>query len=414
MNRKYDVIVVGGGAAGMMAASAAASAGACCLLLEAGPRVGRKILITGKGRCNITNSCTVEEILENVRRNKSFLYSSLYSFTNQQIIDFFEKLGVKTKVERGGRVFPVSDKAAEVADALEKELVSLGVGIFKKVKVIDIKVLNNKAAGVLCSDGMEYKSNKIILACGGASYPVTGSDGNGYELARRLGHDVIAPRGVLTGLDSSEKWIKDAMGLSLKNVNLSLYDKGRNVFDMQGEMLFTHYGISGPIVLTGSSSLFDSDFRDVYAKIDLKPALDEEKLDKRLIRDFAENSRKDFSNALDNLLPRKLIPVIVDLSGINKDKKVNQVTAQERRDLVELLKGLKLIITGARPVSEAIITAGGVKVSQINPSTMESKLVEGLFFCGEMIDVDANTGGFNLTIAFSTGHLAGKSATGGD
>ncbi|MBN1623403.1 MAG: aminoacetone oxidase family FAD-binding enzyme, partial [Clostridia bacterium] len=286
INRKYDVIVVGGGAAGMMAASAAASAGACCLLLEAGPRVGRKILITGKGRCNITNSCTVEEILENVRRNKSFLYSSLYSFTNQQIIDFFEKLGVKTKVERGGRVFPVSDKAAEVADALEKELVSLGVGIFKKVKVIDIKVLNNKAAGVLCSDGMEYKSNKIILACGGASYPVTGSDGNGYELARRLGHDVIAPRGVLTGLDSSEKWIKDAMGLSLKNVNLSLYDKGRNVFDMQGEMLFTHYGISGPIVLTGSSSLFDSDFRDVYAKIDLKPALDEEKLDKRLIRDF--------------------------------------------------------------------------------------------------------------------------------
>jgi predicted Rossmann fold flavoprotein len=233
-------------------------------------------------------------------------------------------------------------------------------------------------------------------------------------LARRLGHDIIAPRGVLTGLDSSEKWIKDVMGLSLKNVNLSLYDKGRIVFDMQGEMLFTHYGISGPIVLTGSSSLFESDFKDVHAKIDLKPALDEEKLDKRLIRDFAENSRKDFSNALDNLLPRKLIPVTVDLSGINKDKKVNQITAQERRDLVELLKGLKLIITGARPLSEAIVTAGGVKVSQINPSTMESKLIDGLYFCGEMIDVDANTGGYNLTIAFSTGHLAGKSAAGGD
>ena len=261
----------------MMAASAAASEGAHCLLLEAGPRLGRKILITGKGRCNITNDCTVEEILDNVRRNRNFLYSSLYTFTNEMIIRYFEMLGVKTKVERGGRVFPVSDKASDVADALEKNIKSLGVTIYRKIKITDVIVEGEKAIGVKDKEGRMYHAEKIILACGGASYPVTGSDGNGYEIAGRQGHEIIPPKGVLTGLDSSENWLKDVMGLSLKNVNLSIYDSDSEIFSMQGEMLFTHFGISGPIVLTGSSSLFDSDFKDVHAIIDLKPALDEEK-----------------------------------------------------------------------------------------------------------------------------------------
>ena len=412
--RNFDIIIVGGGAAGMMAASSAAGEGAKCLLLESGPRVGRKILITGKGRCNITNICSIEEILDNVRRNRNFLYSALYSFTNQNIIEYFESRGVRTKTERGGRIFPVSDKASDVAGALEADLLAKGVTIYKNSRVADVLVLKNNSFEVSDNEGRKYYGNKLILACGGASYPATGSDGNGYDLAAGLGHKIIPPRGVLTGLDSSESWIKEAMGLSLRNVMLTLYERGNCVFSMQGEMLFTHFGISGPIVLTGSSSLFDSDFKDVNAVIDLKPALDEDKLDKRILRDFSENSRKDFANALDDLLPKKLIPIIIRLSGIDKSKKVNQISSEERKTLVSLLKGLELRITGSRPLSEAIVTAGGVSVKDINPSTMESRVVKNLYFGGEMIDVDANTGGYNLTIAFSTGHLAGKNAAGGN
>jgi len=397
----------------MMAASAAAEKGSDCILLESGNRLGNKIRITGKGRCNITNDCDIESIMDNVRRNRNFLYSSLYTFTNHEIVEYFEKLGVKTKIERGGRVFPVSDKADDVALAMENDIRSRGVRVIKNSKAVDILTDGKSAVGAVDANGTRFSASRVILACGGASYPSTGSDGNGYDLAKKTGHEIVSPRGVLTGLNSTTPWVEKVMGLSLRNVNLGIFESGCEIFSMQGEMLFTHYGISGPIVLTASSALFDSRFSDVTAVLDLKPALDSEKLDRRLQRDFTENSRKDFSNSLDKLLPRKMIPIIVELSGIEATKKVNQITAGERKKLVELLKNLEIKITGSRPINEAIVTAGGVAVEQINPSTMESRIIDNLYFCGEMMDIDANTGGYNLTLAFSTGHLAGSCAAEG-
>lgn len=406
--KKYDVIVVGGGAAGLMASATVASMGLNCLLLEKKDRTGRKILITGKGRCNITNDCSIEDIFANIRRNPRFLYSSIYSFTNNDIINFFNSKGIKTKIERGGRVFPVSDNAADIADALLKNATDAGVIVKTDADVVMVSVLNGCVDGVICNEQI-FKSDRVILACGGASYPATGSDGSGFKLAEKAGHTIITPKGSLTGLNTKQTWPKEVMGITLKNVNLRLFDDEKEVFSMQGELLLAHFGITGPIVLTGSASLADSSFKNTTASIDLKPALDHETLDKRILRDFSESLRKQFSNSLDKLLPARLIPVIIKLSGINPDKKVNQITTEERGNLVSLLKDLKLEITGLRPLSEAIVTAGGVSTKEINPSTMESKIVKGLYFCGEMIDVDANTGGYNLTIAFSTGRLAGIS-----
>jgi len=406
--KKYDVIVVGGGAAGLMAATTAAREGCSCLLLEKKDRTGRKILITGKGRCNITNDCDIDGIFGNIRRNPRFLYSAIYSFTNNDIIEFFNSKGVKTKTERGGRVFPVSDSASDVADALYENAVTNGVVIKTGANVSMVSVSEGKVRGVKCGNNI-FESDKVILACGGASYPATGSDGAGFILAEKVGHKIIPPKGSLTGLNTKQTWPKDVMGITLKNVGLKLFIGTKEIFYMQGELLLTHFGISGPIVLTGSAGLAATNYKNTTAVIDLKPALDIEKLDKRILRDFSESSRKQFSNSLDKLLPSGLIPTIIKLSGIDPDKKVNQITQVERKSLVELFKNLKLDITGARPLKEAIITAGGVSTVEINPSTMESKIVNGLYFCGEMIDVDANTGGYNLTIAFSTGRLAGLS-----
>lgn len=406
--KKYDVIVVGGGAAGLMAAASAAEGGCSCLLLEKKDRTGRKLLITGKGRCNITNDCDINSVFQNIRRNPRFLYSAIYSFTNNDIIDFFNSKGVETKTERGGRVFPVSDKAADVADILYENAILSGVTIKTGANVSSISFSEGKVNGVKCGENI-FEADKVIMACGGASYPATGSDGAGFRLAEKTGHKIITPKGSLTGLNTRQTWPKDVMGISLKNVGLSLSINNNEIFYMQGELLLTHFGISGPIVLTGSAELAATDYINTTASIDLKPALDYEKLDKRILRDFSENSRKQFSNSLDKLLPSGLIPTIIKLSGIDPDKKVNQITQEERKFLVELLKNIKLDITGARPISEAIVTAGGVCTGEINPSTMESKIIKGLYFCGEMIDVDANTGGYNLTIAFSTGRLAGLS-----
>lgn len=409
LQKKYDVIVVGGGAAGLSAASSVASQGLSCLLLEKNDRTGKKLLITGKGRCNITNDCDIDGVLMNIRRNPRFLYSALYSFTNHDIIDFFNNLGVMTKTERGGRVFPVSDKASDVADALYEHALSNGVLIKTNMSVTELIIENGTMAGVKCQNA-SFLSDRVILACGGASYPATGSDGSGFRLAGDAGHRIIKPTGSLTGLNTKEDWPRQAMGITLRNVGFRIHKDNKEIFNLQGELLLTHFGISGPIVLTGSASLAGSDYKNTYASIDLKPALDPDKLDKRILRDFTQESRKQFSNSLNKLIPSGLIPIIINLSGIDPEKKVNQITQSERKRLVDLLKGLKLEITGARPLKEAIVTAGGVDTREINPSTMESKIIKGLYFCGEMIDVDANTGGYNLTIAFSTGRLAGLSS----
>lgn len=410
--KKCDVIIVGGGASGLLAAATAAEMGMSCLLLEKKDRTAKKILITGKGRCNITNDCEIEDIFLNIRRNPRFLYSSIYSFSNTDIINFFNSKGVKTKTERGGRVFPESDRASDIADALYQNAISSGVAIKTDSEVSEVTVKNSKVTGVICN-GQFFESNKVILACGGASYPATGSDGSGFKLAGQAGHSIITPKGSLTGLNTKQTWTKEVMGVTLKNVGLRLFDNEKELFQMQGELLLSHFGITGPIVLTGSASLADSSFKNTKAFIDLKPALNHEMLDKRIIRDFSENLRKQFKNSLEKLLPARLIPAIIQLSGIDPDKKVNQITQTERRNLVDLFKNLKLDITGLRPLSEAIVTAGGVCTMEINPSTLESKLVKDLYFCGEMIDVDANTGGYNLTIAFSTGRLAGASCAEG-
>ncbi|MFO7611656.1 MAG: aminoacetone oxidase family FAD-binding enzyme [Clostridia bacterium] len=405
--KTYDVIVVGAGASGLMASSSAAGSGASCLVLEQKKRPGSKILITGKGRCNITNDCEIEQVFDNVRRNRRFLYSSIYSFTNDDIIRHFNGLGVTTKVERGGRVFPISDKASDVVEALATDAVKKGAVIHTGMKAAHIIIDDGVVAGVECSDGTVFHGRNVILACGGASYPATGSDGSGYLLAREAGHNIIAPRGSLTGLETSQKWVAGVSGLTLKNVGLGIRKSGKNIFYMQGELLMTHFGISGPITLTASAYLADAGFEDAQASIDLKPALDAEKLDARILRDFTAASNKQFSNSLGALLPSSLIMPIIAMSGIDPVKKCNQITAAERKGLAALLKYISLDITGPRPLEEAIVTAGGVDVSEINPSTLESNLVKGLYFCGEIIDVDANTGGFNLTIAFSTGRLAG-------
>jgi len=401
------VVVIGGGAAGMMAAGTAAGRGLNVTLIEKNNRLGKKLLITGKGRCNITNNADIEDFIQNVPVNGSFLYSAFYTFPNTSLIELLNQLGLKTKVERGGRVFPESDKASDVVKTLEKYMKQSKVNIVHG-EVVQIKTHHKKVTGVVLKTGQEIAADSIIVATGGMSYPETGSTGDGYRFARQLGHTVTELKPSLVSLETKEDWVKKLQGLSLKNVQVCLYNSHhKKIFSDFGEMLFTHYGVSGPIILSASSHIRNLQNEDYYLVIDLKPALSNEQLDKRIQRDFEKYSRKYYINALDDLLPKKLIPVVVELSGIAYDKPVNQITKAERLGIVELLKNLSLHIKGFRPLKEAIVTSGGVHVDEINPATMESKLIEGLYFAGEVIDVDAYTGGFNLQIAFSTGYLAG-------
>ena len=407
------VIVIGGGASGLMAAGFAGK-NADVLILEKNDRIGRKLAITGKGRCNVTNSSDISEFIENTPGNGRFLYSAFYSFTNDDTINFFNKLGVETKVERGGRVFPVSDSAKDIVNALGRFIRENNVKIKYNVVAKEVITENGKVTGVKLSNEEVINCDKVIIATGGKSYPATGSTGDGYEMAKKLGHKIIAPKPSLVGLVSYTDWIAKLQGLSLKNIQFRLFDsKNREIYSEFGEMLFTHFGVSGPIVLSGSRVLHkymdeNRNVSGIKARIDLKPALDDKKLDLRVQRDFQKYINKELKNALYDLLPEKLVPVIISLSGIDEKKKVNVITAEERKKIVELLKGLEFEINELRPIDEAIVTAGGVSTDEINPSTMESKLVNGLYFCGEVIDVDAYTGGFNLQIAFSTAFLAGN------
>lgn len=404
----YDVIVVGGGAAGLMAAGTAASRGLKVLLIEKNDRIGKKILISGKGRCNITNNTDVEGLIENTPGNGTFLYSAFYTFSNMDLINLLNRLGLETKVERGGRVFPVSDKAKDVVDVLYKYVRENGAEIRLNTEVKSLEIADGRVTGVRLSDDSVVLAGKVIICTGGMSYPGTGSTGDGYVMAKTVGHRIVDLKPSLVALLTKEEYIKELQGLSLRNIEITVTDKkGRKVYSDFGELLFTHFGLSGPVILSASRHILPYGYKDVKIAIDLKPALDEAKLDSRIQRDFEEYSRKQFKNSLDDLLPQKLIPVIIKLSQIPPDKFVNQITKTERHNLVMLLKHFEATVCGARSIKEAIVTAGGVDTREINPSTMESKITEGLFFAGEVIDVDAYTGGFNLTIAFSTGYLAG-------
>ena len=400
------VAVIGGGPAGMIAAGRLKNRVDKVILIEKNPMLGKKLRITGKGRCNITNVADIEDIMANIPTNSRFLYSALYSFTNDDVIELMHSLGVPTKVERGGRVFPESDSARDVAEALKRYALGKNVTLLKE-SATGIIVKDGKVAGVKCGD-KEIPADSVIVATGGVSYPLTGSTGDGYRFAENMGHTVVAPKPSLVPLETKEKWVADVMGLALKNVELTLWSGEKKIYTDFGEMLFTHFGVSGPIILSASCHLKKA--KDVKITIDLKPALSEEQLDKRILRDFEAAGKKHLQNSLDELLPRALIPVIIKEAGLDGHKEVCSITKEERRKLLLAMKKLTLTVTGTRPVAEAIITSGGVKVSEINPSTMESKLVPGLYFAGEVIDVDAYTGGFNLQIAFSTGYLAGENA----
>ena len=401
------VIIIGGGPSGMMAAYEAAKSGAKVALFEKNDRLGKKLAITGKGRCNLTNACEVEELIQNVPQNASFLYSAFYTFTNDDTRSFFETLGVPLKVERGGRVFPVSDKADDIVYALNNAIREAGVKVVHTA-VKEVLVRDGVAIGVETADGKKYAADRVVVATGGMSYPQTGSTGDGYRFAKDAGHTVTEIRPSLVPLVTKEHY--DLTGLSLKNTAIKVYQGKKCIYEDFGEMLFTHYGVSGPMILSASAHLREEG--EYQLSIDLKPALSEKELDARILRDFEKVSRKHFSHALDDLLPRKMIPVIIERSGIDPQKEVNSVTKEERARLRSLLKDFALTVTGKRPIAEAIITSGGVNVKEIDPGTMESKLCKGLYFAGEVIDCDAYTGGFNLQIAFSTGYIAGKNAGG--
>lgn len=408
--KNKTVIVIGAGAAGLIAAGTAAENGASVTLIEKNSRVGRKIMITGKGRCNLTNNCDVQTYISNVPVNGRFLYSAINNFSPSDTMMFFENLGLELKTERGNRVFPASDKAVDVVDTL-----------YSYVKKLKVDIVNDTALSLAFEDGAVckvkcqnavYEADSAVVCCGGKSYPLTGSTGDGYTLAKQAGHTIITPKPSLVPLESNDNDCKSMQGLSLKNVSLKIINRqnGKTEYSDFGEMLFTHFGISGPMVLSASSHLRDISTKDYYAQIDLKPALTIEQLDKRLQHDFNENANKDVSNAFSKLLPRKIIVPVLKRWGVPFDKKCNVITKEERKRLCELLKAFTVDISGFRPIEEAIITSGGVKVSELNPKTMESKLVRGLYFAGEVIDCDAYTGGFNLQIAWSTGRLAGENA----
>ena len=423
-----NVVVIGGGPAGMMSAISSAENGNNVILLEKKERLGRKLLITGKGRCNITSSLPINEFIQNIPGNGQFLYSAFKNYTNNDIIDFLNKEGLDVKEERGNRIFPVTDKSLDVLKCFTNKLKELNVKIeynmqvteivpqneYGNLKVIAHELKNNEQYG----NTKTFEAEKVILATGGNSYPLTGSTGDGYELAKKLGHTVTKIRPSLVPLEAFEQnMCKELQGLSLRNVNIQFKNKENNkvIYDDFGEMLFTHFGVSGPTILSSTAHLVRYKNIDELLKnkkivlnIDFKPALSEEKLDERILRDFDEFKNKQFKNSLDKLLPQKLIPVIIEKSGINPEKKVNEINKKERHRLVNLLKNFEVVIKGFRPIDEAIITSGGINIKEINPKTMESKLVEGLYFAGEIIDVDAYTGGFNLQIAYSTGYTAGQ------
>ena len=407
------VIIIGGGAAGMLAAGAAAERGASVVLLERNDKLGKKLYITGKGRCNMTNAVMPDELIENVPGNASFLYSAFYGFGAFETITLFEQLGLRTKTERGNRVFPASDKASDVIKALAHYAARGGVEVRLRSVVQEISLQNGTVTGVV-ANGEFLAADAVIVATGGLSYPMTGSTGDGYRFARTAGHHVSKLRPSLVPLKTKEQWVPSLQGLSLKNVELTVRNGKKKLFDGFGEMLFTHEGVSGPLVLSASRYVLDVLRDGCTLHIDLKPALSDKELDARLLRDFAAAINKDFRNCLDALLPQKLIPVIVGLSGIDPMKKAHDIKKEERLCLGALIKNLRMTIVGTAGFDEAVITAGGVAVDEINPSTMESKIVKGLYFAGEVIDVDAYTGGFNLQIAFSTGRAAGIGAAGGE
>ncbi len=410
------VVVIGGGPAGMMSAISAAKSGDKVVLLEKNNILGKKILITGKGRCNITSSLDIDDFINNIPGNGRFLYSAFENFDNKDIIELLKKEGVSVKEERGNRYFPTSDRAEDVRMALERETKKAGVDVELNSKVCGIEIEDSRVKSVVLENG-KIDADKIILATGGKSYPLTGSNGEGYKIAEELGHTIKDVRGSLVPLIAEKSVCSKMQGLSLRNVGIMLYDieKDKKIYSDFGEMLFTHFGVSGPTILSGSAHLLrykDVDKKisngKIVLKIDLKPALSFEQLDARILRDFTEVKNKQFKNSLDKLLPKKMIDVVIDKSKIDPEKHVNEITREERMNLIKLLKCFEIRIDGFRPVDEAIVTAGGISVKEINPKTMESKIVSGLYFAGEIIDVDAYTGGFNLQIAYSTGFTAGK------
>lgn len=404
------VIVVGGGAAGMMAAISAADSGEEVVLIEKNEKLGKKVYITGKGRCNITNDSDVENLLKNVRSNPKFLYSAFYTFDSYRMMDFLESEGLRLKTERGNRVFPESDKSSDVIKTLKKALEKRKVKILLNTKVLGVEIENGICNGVRVQSGEKsdrYAADKVIVATGGCSYQSTGSTGDGYRFAKAADIKVTKCYPSLVPFNIDSDIPKRLQGLSLRNVRMTLFDKGKALYEELGEMLFTHFGVSGPLVLSASTLASGKDMSQMEIGIDLKPALSKEQLDERILRDFSENKNSYFKNSLSRLLPAKLIPVIVELSEIDEQKQVNNVTKEERHRLVKLLKGLTFKIESLRGFNEAIITKGGVSVKEINPATMESKKVKGLFFAGEVLDLDAVTGGYNLQIAWSTGYLAG-------
>ncbi len=411
MSKTKNVIIIGGGAAGLMAAIVSAQKGNSVTVIEKNQKVGRKLMITGKGRCNVCNNCDIDTLVNNIPKNAKFLYSAFSSFGPSELMNFFESRGVSLKTERGNRVFPLSDKAVDIVDALYNAVLK------SKAKILNAtaeKLIHkeNKIIGVKLENGEILPCDSVILATGGMSYPLTGSTGDGYSMAKELNHTVTELKPSLVPLTIHEGFCTRLSGLSLKNVTLSVLEEGKKkpLFSELGEMLFTHFGISGPLALSASSHIRYMGKKNYIAYIDLKPALNLQQLDNRILRDFEVEQNKDFANSLDKLLPKSLIPVIIKLSGIEGSTKVNQITKEQRLKLCNIIKALPLHITGFRPIEEAIITSGGISVKEINPKTMESKLVEGLYFAGEIIDTDAYTGGFNLQIAFSTGFVAGSNA----
>ena len=403
------VAVVGGGAAGMMAAIVAARNGHKVQLFEKNEKLGKKVYITGKGRCNITNAADLEQIFANVVTNRKFLYSAFYGFDNQQTIQFFEELGVRTKIERGERVFPVSDKSSDVIQGMQRELNRLGVKLSLQTEVAGIKQKDGQVEGILLADGKFVSAGAVIVATGGLSYPSTGSTGDGCRFAKEMGHTVTKLSPSLVPFQIREEFVREMQGLSLKNVALQLYAGKKKIYDDFGEMLFTHFGVSGPLILSASSFVSKYiDKQEITLVLDLKPALSREQLDARIVRDFSEMQNKQFKNGLDKLLPKKMIPVVLSLSGIDPNKPIHSITKEERQRIVALLKGMELHLERLRGYNEAIITKGGVSVKEINPGTMESNLVKGVYFVGEVLDLDALTGGYNLQIAWSTAYAAGS------
>ena len=395
----------------MFASIAAAECGHQVVVYEKNEKLGKKLFITGKGRCNITNAADIEDLFTAVTSNPKFLYSGFYSFTNQQVIDFFEELGVKTKIERGERVFPVSDHSSDVIAAFSRELKSLGVGVSLLSEVSELVCEQVKVCGVLFSNGKKMKADAVIVATGGISYPSTGSTGDGYRFARETGHRVTELLPSLLPMEVRQWYAKELLGLSLRNIEIRITDGKKKLYEEFGEMLFTHYGVTGPVILSASSVVGKTlRKKELTLHIDLKPALSEEQLDKRILREFDANHNKQYKNSIDSLFPAKLKPVMIELSEIEPEKKVNEITKEERQRLVHLIKDFTMTLTGLRSYNEAIITKGGVSVKEIDPGTMESKKMKGLYFAGEVLDLDAVTGGYNLQIAWSTGYLAGINA----